>query len=125
MNQRHLVTAKPSGKDLKDCPGARPKFERASLLVLSKLWAKGAVDSQIQEGGLCTERAFSALCLALGYIIEVPDFPVRHKELCSRFDNEKFEQLIKDKRLPVWAIESAREFCKAAMSTASELNFNK
>ncbi len=120
-----LITASPSGKALKDCPGARPKFERAALLVLSKLACHGAVDSEIQNGGLCTERAYNALCMALGFATIVPSFPLRHKELCVRYEDSYFDQMIKDKRFPAWAVESAREFCKAAMSTASELQFNK
>ncbi len=125
MEQRHLISAFPSGKQLKDCPNAQHKFEQAALLVIGNIWCRGAVDSQVQNGGLCTQNATNALCCALGYTVMVPEFPVRHKELCARFNSTKFETLIKEKRFPVWAVESAREFCKAAMSTASELKFYK
>lgn len=116
-----LVTAMPSGKELRDCPNARNKFEHAAMLVLAKPLSKGAIDAGIHEATLITDKAAFALIMALG-VLPKEEY-ISFSELKSRFKNEVFDKLNTDKKFPYWAVESAREFCKATLATAGLLKF--
>lgn len=125
MEHPTLVEALPSGRALKDCPNAQNKFNRAVLLVLAKPMCRGAVDSGIYEGVLVTENSLKALKIGLGITEDTLNLQLSFSTIKARFNDSKFDEMLKKKELPIYAIESAREFIKAVLSTAGILVFKK